>query len=288
MAAPSERRDIVHWLIAASAACVAAFAGLLVIAYASEPATALDAIALDQFSEPLRRPLLARAARDVAELADPVPFALLSATLCLLALTLRGLREALAVGVLLAGANVATQLLKPVLARPRGTLGGWILGPEAFPSGHATAAMSLALAAVIVSSRAARPLIAAGGAAFAISVGFALVALDAHFPSDVTGGYRMAGAWCFAVMAGLVVAERRWPRGAGPRPESRRARVAAVILLGALGVAAVVAASRVADLLGYARGHTVFAAVAAATAVLAVVIVGAAALAAASVPMRRR
>ena len=288
MAADPESRDIAPWLIAASLVCLAAFAGVLVIAYASEPAEALDAIALDQFSEPLRRPLLARAARDIAELADPAPFALLAAALCVLALVLRGLREALAVGVLLAGANITTQLLKPILARPRGTLGGWILGPEAFPSGHATAAMSLALAAVIVSSRAARPLVAAGGAAFAIGVGFALVALDAHFPSDVAGGYLMAGAWCFAVMAALVVAERRWPRGAGPRPESTRVRVAAVTLLGLVGIGAAVAASRVADLLDYARGHTVFAAVAVTTAVLAVVIVATVALAAASVPMRRR
>jgi membrane-associated phospholipid phosphatase len=258
---------------------------VLVVAYASEPAANLDAVALDQFSEPLRRPLLARAAREISSAVDPEPFAVLAAALCAAAL-LRGVREAIAVAVLLAGANVTTQLLKPLLAEPRGTLGGWVLGPEAFPSGHATAAMSVALAALVVAPRALRPLAAAGGAVFAISVGFALVALDAHFPSDVAGGYLMAGGWCFAVLAALLVAERRWPRPGRHETQQGWESVALVGLLALVVLGAAVGASRLPDLIGYARGHTVFAVVAGATGVLAAVLVAAATVAAAALPTR--
>ena len=68
--------------------------------------------------------------------------------------------EALAAGMVLLGANVTTQVLKPLLANPRGTYGDYVVGVEAFPSGHATAAMSLALVAVVVVPRRLRPLVA--------------------------------------------------------------------------------------------------------------------------------
>lgn len=267
-----------------SAACVVGFLGVLALAYGSEPAARLDAVALEEFGAPLGRPLLARAAAEVARLADPVPFALLAACLCAAALFLRGGRQAVGLAVLLAGSNVTTQLLKPALDEPRGTLGGWLIGAEAFPSGHATASMSLALAAVLVAPRRWRPLVAAGGALFAISVGFAIVALDWHFPSDVAGGYLMAGAWCFAVTAALALAERRRPwqadHAASPRPASH---LAWAVLLAAVTVAAVLGASRFPELLGYARGHKVFAVVAGATATLAVALVAAAGLAAGAI-----
>ena len=269
-------------LAGAAGACSVGLLGVLALAYGSEPAARIDAVALEQFGVPLGRPLLARGADNVARLADPTPFALLAALLCLAALILRGAREALAVGVLLAGANVTTQLLKPVFDEPRGTLGGWVVSAEAFPSGHATASMSLALAAVLVAPRAVRPLVAAGGALFAISVGFAIVALDWHFPSDVAGGYLMAGGWCFAVSAALVGAERRWPRERGapaPTPEAGRYAFWAVVLA-AVAVAAVIGVSRFPELLDDARGHTAFAVVAALTAALAVVLTAAAGLAA--------
>jgi hypothetical protein len=98
----------------------------------------------------------------------------------------------------------------------------------------------------------------------------------------------MAGGWCFATMAGVVAAERRWPRGGSPRPETTGARVATIVLLAFLAAAAAIGASRFPDLLGYTRGHTVFAFVAAGTAALATLIVAAVAMAAASVPLRRR
>jgi hypothetical protein len=75
--------------------------------------------------------------------------------------------------------------------------------------------MAIALAAVIVAPRALRPLVAAGGALFALLIGFVIVALGWHFPSDIVGGYLVATAWCLITLAGLRAADARWPdRGA--------------------------------------------------------------------------
>jgi membrane-associated phospholipid phosphatase len=260
-------------------ACAIGFAALLGVAYGSEPAAHADALALQGFGEQLRGPRLARLAEDVARLVDPGPFALLVVSVVVLGLAVGGVREAAAAAVLLGGANITTQALKPVLASPRGTLGGWVLGPEAFPSGHATAAMSLALAAVVVSPRWARPVVAVGGAGLSIGVGFSLIAIDAHFPSDVAGGYLVAGGWCFAVQAVLLALERRRPRPSHEPPARSGHVLALVAMLVLLAAAAVYGASRTSSLLDYAEGHTVFALVAAVTAALSVLIVGAAAVA---------
>ena len=48
------------------------------------------------------------------------------------------------------GAGVTTQFLKPLLAVQRDFPVWHFMGPEAYPSGHTTAVMSLALALVIV------------------------------------------------------------------------------------------------------------------------------------------
>jgi membrane-associated phospholipid phosphatase len=260
-------------LLAAAAACALAFCALLAIAYGSEPAARIDAAALNDFGRGLREPFFSRVAEHISKLADPAPFLLVSLLLVALATVFRGVREAGAVAALLIGANVSTQLLKPALATPRGTVGGWGIGPEAFPSGHSTAAMSLALAAVLVSPRRFRPFVALAGATFAIAVGFALVAIDAHFPSDVAGGYLMAAGWCFAVQAALAAAERRRPRSR--RVEQPSSNRVAILLLAGVAVAAGVGASRLPELVDYGRGHTAFAVVAAATAALASALVAA-------------
>ena len=86
--------------------------------------------------------------------------------------------------------SVSSQLLKAVLAYPRyegDAIGGAQVAPEAFPSGHSTAAMALALCLVLVAPRALRPLAALVGAVFALGVAFSVIALGWHFPSDAVG-----------------------------------------------------------------------------------------------------
>jgi membrane-associated phospholipid phosphatase len=110
----------------------------------------------------------------------------------------------------LIGANVTTAVLKPLLGRtdPFGGEADRLLS-SSYPSGHATAAMSLALIAVIVMPRRWRPAVALGASAYAAAVGVGLVVIFAHYPSDVVGGYMVAGAWATAMAAiGLAQRER--------------------------------------------------------------------------------
>jgi membrane-associated phospholipid phosphatase len=273
--------DTPRRLLAAAAACVTGFVVLLGVVYGTDRGVAADSRVLRDFGE-LQRPRLAEIAEGIAHLADPVPFAAISAFLIVVALVRAGPLQAFAAGVVLLGANVTTQVLKPMLAHPRGTYGDYVVGVEAFPSGHATAAMSLALVAVLVAPRPLRPLVGVLGAGFSVAVGFALVSLDWHFPSDVAGGYLVAAAWCFAVLAGVRWRERA-ARRAPAREQALAWWLAAATMLVPLLVAGWLALERLPRLTGYAEGHTTFAVVAAATTALAAVLVGAAL----AVPTRR-
>jgi membrane-associated phospholipid phosphatase len=123
-------------------------------------------------------------------------------------------REALAVGLVIALAPLTADILKPLLAHPHARAGAVHIGPASWPSGHSTAALALALCAVLVAPRRARPLVAVAGGAFALAVGCALLIRAWHMPSDVLGGYLVAVLWMALAVAGLRAADRRWPSGA--------------------------------------------------------------------------
>jgi hypothetical protein len=162
-----------------------------------------------------------------------------------------------------------------LLAHPRGGFGEFHVGAEAFPSGHATAAMSLALAAILVAPARLRPLVALVGAGFALAVGFAIVSLDYHFPSDVAGGYLVATGWCFGALAAVRMLSRRGDAEETREDDRMAWRLAVPAMLLPLAVATWLALERLPRVTGYAEGHTTFAVVAAATAALVAVLVGA-------------
>jgi membrane-associated phospholipid phosphatase len=162
----------------------------------------------------------------------------------------------------IAGASVTTHVLKPLLAHAD-PLGGessrWL--DDAFPSGHATAAMSIALVAVIVAPRAWRPFVGLAASVYAASVGVGLVVVFAHYPSDVVGGYLVAGAWATAMSAiALVRRERGAPARPVPLPPPP-VLVAVTLAAMAVGGLLLVPASRL--------GHGVFAVSAVVIAVIA-------------------
>jgi membrane-associated phospholipid phosphatase len=131
---------------------------------------------------------------------------LLGGGLVAVALLLGRPRAAFAAVSTIAGANATTQLLKPTL------------GDHRFPSGHATVAMSIAVATVLVAPPAWKLVAGLAGAAYAAGVGVSLVIQAAHFPSDVAAGYLVAGAWAGVVAAALPeapAAERRASKRAG-------------------------------------------------------------------------
>ena len=194
-------------------ACWIAFAGLLIAAYWLPFAQWADGWAVQGFLN-LQKPVLNDVAAFVARLANPAPYAVWTLALVAIALYRRRPRHALAVIVLLGGANLITQTLKVLLTHPRphAFLGHAQISPEAFPSGHATASMALALAAVLVAPHAWRPTVAVIGALYSLAVSESIMLLCWHFPSDVAGGYLAAASSAMLTLAALRAAEQRWPR----------------------------------------------------------------------------
>ena len=191
----------------------------------------------------------------VAHLADPGPVAVLTAGIVALALARRRPLRALTVGAVLVGANVTTQALKVLTAEPRA-----LVDPQSWPSGHATAAMTVALCVLIAAPPSLRPIAAALGAGFALAVAYSVLLLGWHFPSDVIGAFCVAAAWTAAGLAVLWAAER----GAEHRAVRLRAALTPPLLV-ALGAAAVVGAAAVARLgtaFEYAEANTTFVAAA--------------------------
>src|SRR3954471_14895862 len=154
----------------------------------------------------------------LVHLVDPLPYLLAGAPLIFWAVK-RGLpRRAVAVASLLVVTGACTQALKHLLAQPRfeAWLGVNQIGEASWPSGHATAAMTLALCAVLVAPVALRPAVAVLGGAFAAGVGYAVIVLAWHFPSDVLGGFLMAGSWTALAVAVLRAVEPSRERAAAP------------------------------------------------------------------------
>ncbi|HEY2600190.1 MAG TPA: phosphatase PAP2 family protein [Thermoleophilaceae bacterium] len=241
-----------------------------------------DALTLHGFMS-LDRPSVHRLASGVAHVADPAPYGFFGLLLIWIALVRGRVRQALGVAVILGGAAVTTdRLLKPVLEAHRysDVLGFRQVPDISFPSGHATASMALALCAIVVASPAFRPYVAALGALFAVAVSYAFLSLGWHYPSDVLGGYLVAGFWTAIVVAALSEAEARWPARSGRRAAglvlSRvQARALMAAVAGALILAAVVVAAVAPErTIDFLRVHTIFAVGAAAIAVASVAVAG--------------
>lgn len=253
-------------LLVAAAVCAAVFGAILIAVYHTAQGRWLDNAALEGFLSTLDTREQTRVTDAVAALCDPGPFALIAAALIGTALLRRSPRRAAAAAVVLFGSAVTTQLLKPLLAQARfdGSVVGFhhlvdpVIDAPAYPSGHATAAMSIALAALVVVPRAARPLTAAAGALFALAVGFAIVALGWHFPSDIVGGYLVATTWCLVTLAALKAADARWPEAGTLRTAARTRAAAAGAPAAALVAAAALGAglARLDRLVGFADAHT--------------------------------
>ena len=136
----------------------------------------------------------------------------LSVLACMvLALARRRVDLALCAVVVIAGANLTTQVLKyTVFTRP--DLGE---GPNSLPSGHATVALSIALAAVIVAPRAWRSTVAIVVSATASLVGVATVLGRWHRPSDVIAATFVCVLWAAVGMLTAALVRRRPQATAG-------------------------------------------------------------------------
>lgn len=104
--------------------------------------------------------------------------------------------------VIIAGANLSTQLLKhSIFTRPRLLSTANSLSINTLPSGHTTAAASAAVALVLVAPRWLRGTMALIGSIAMVAFGYATLVGQWHRPSDVLAGYLVCFAWGFATLA---------------------------------------------------------------------------------------
>jgi membrane-associated phospholipid phosphatase len=201
------RRPAIPLLVAAVCALALALTGVL--ALTSPAAHERDAAMLHGFVA-LDRPGVHALMELISHLADPVPYAVAGLALIVVAVRRGRPARAGAVAALLVLTGATTQLLKQALAQPR--IEAWLVdqvGDAAWPSGHATAAMTLALCAVLVAPPAMRAIAALAGGAYAAAVGYSVIVLAWHYPSDVLGGFLVAGTWAALALAVLRVVETR-------------------------------------------------------------------------------
>jgi membrane-associated phospholipid phosphatase len=134
-----------------------------------------------------------------------------------------GIRPALFALVATAGVVALTELAKLIVSRPvaEGS------GDGSFPSGTAT--WTLAAAAVLVlllDSRRARWLAAGGGVLLVVVLAAVVVWERWHYPSDVVGGWLLAGGWVGAAWLAIGhprSSERKDGRGLlGEHPADRK------------------------------------------------------------------
>jgi hypothetical protein len=217
------------------------------------------------------QPEVFRGASGLLDTISVTSLALLGGAVILLALLRGRPRLAVGAGVVLLGANVTTQVAKAAFDRPD-LVYGWWTEPSAYPSGHTTVAMSLAMALVMVVPPPIRWTAALGGCAYAAAVGIATISLDWHRPSEVVGAYLVVVAWTGLVVAGLTLLGDEEAREPG-----RAGRVSTWVAGGlavAFGIVVLVAAARRLDLERIVYDRTAFA-VAATVCAVACAVLGA-------------
>jgi membrane-associated phospholipid phosphatase len=211
----------------AAIACALAIAPLAVMAYSWNSFQRVDLRGFIHLRHE-EGPIHAFAAAFV-NLGDLAALLVFLGVACAIGLRYGRRREVIAAIVVVVGANLTTQLLKTTLEHARHKAfehGVELPWPNSFPSGHTTAAASIAVALLLVVPATHRLVAAVLGFGIAASVGFSVVVLGWHYPSDVLGGLLVVGAWSFAALAWLR--SRPGPDRAPSTQEHRRPRHLAV------------------------------------------------------------
>ncbi|MEJ7634680.1 phosphatase PAP2 family protein [Aeromicrobium sp.] len=184
---------------------------------------------------------------------------------CVVVAMMRGqARLALAAGLIIAGANLTTQLLKhSLLDRPDFGLGTL----NSLPSGHTTVVASAAGAVLLVAPIGLRPLIAAAGGFATTLTGASTIVAGWHRPADVIAALAVCLLW-----TGLVAVLIH-----GPRRRATDTFLSTVLGCGAaLAVLVVIGVRPAYGWVGFTQASLVLGAV---TAITALFVVAAAAVA---------
>jgi membrane-associated phospholipid phosphatase len=224
------------WLIALTAAQAAALLVVYRLFVQTRTGQAVDTIALT--ANWIGRDELERPVNVVLNAMSVVSLALVTALVFFIAVYRRRFLLAVAATVVIAGANITTQLLKYRGLRP-----DFGIDPDrvdvgnTLPSGHTTIAAAVAIALIMVLPRAitgAGALALTGWAAFA---GIATLAAGWHRPSDAVAAFLVAGVWASASGLLLLVFDRN-----EPAPDLVRPPRSAVLLV-QIGIGAAVVAT---------------------------------------------
>ena len=168
------------------------------------------------------------------EIVDIVPVAAVAIILGAVTLTRGGWRLGAMVAALVAGASAGALLLARTLPQV-------VEGLPSYPSGHATLAMAMACALVLVAAPAWRRPLATVGGGLAIIVGLGLIEIGWHRPAEIAAGYLLAFA-CFLLVAlhrGRSVALPDSEADAAPSPPARSVTIVAVIVISLLAAASI-------------------------------------------------
>jgi len=154
-----------------------------------------------------------------AKCAEPAPLILICFGLIVLALAWNRPWHLLAAGVVMAGANLTTQVMKALMAHPRlqGALGVSYPIEIHYPSGHTTAALAAAFGLWLVTPPRWRSWALLLGAVYSLTVAAGVVIAGWHFISDVLGAAMVVGFWASVTLAALIQAGLERPLRASAR-----------------------------------------------------------------------
>ncbi|MEA2300862.1 MAG: hypothetical protein QOE44_1397 [Solirubrobacteraceae bacterium] len=199
--------------LTAAALCLAGLIATGVVALIVPVARVRDSATLHGFTSLSGHTRITELANTIAHSVDPSRYLVFAIAFALIAVVRGRPRVAVAVPLTMCAASATTELLKPLVGHPRASewLAGGDISIASWPSGHATAAMTVALGAVLVAPRVLRPIVALLGTGLAVGVSYSILVLGWHFPSDVLGGFFVAGGAMSLALAGLWWAWARWP-----------------------------------------------------------------------------
>jgi membrane-associated phospholipid phosphatase len=204
---------VIHRLLAVCAVAVA----VTIVAYVVTVGTALGQLMSELIlGGRMGAPEAARAAEDVLRTTSRAALAAGGVTVVAVALLQRREALALVAGATLVLSNLTTQVLKGVVLDRADLLDNlFYVLPNSFPSGHVTAAASVAVALLLVLPPILRsPTLLVASIAVAL-VGASTMIAGWHRMADAIGGVFVATGWGAALTALLV--SRRGAEPVGPR-----------------------------------------------------------------------
>jgi membrane-associated phospholipid phosphatase len=184
--------------LAVPLAALGAFAVLLVLAVGGwAPVPGVDAALSGDFrGYGGRNPDVVAAVRVVTDVAATLPFLVAGASATALFAARGDRQRALFVAAVTVAVPLLWSVMHWVLYRPRPEAGFVTVESSGFPSGHTTNAAAAGLVAVLLvwpaAGRRLRAVTVAAATLFALAVGVTRIALLAHWPSDVLGGWLLA------------------------------------------------------------------------------------------------